>query len=206
MSRLRHKKAQGGHVMAGALSGVHRKDVAEHPSKGILPFKPDEEKKHGGKIHGHAHHSKLGRKRGGACHAKGGHVGQDGKPSHHGTDATPDRGMRFGTKVHEDEMPGLRTITGGSSRKPSIEDSLKDGGKVGWLHHAHGGKLTYQERKHLKSSSFVFPGERRYPIEDKSHARNALARVSQHGSESEKTKVRAAVHRKYPGIGQKHKD
>ena len=33
-----------------------------------------------------------------------------------------------------------------------------------------------------------------------SHARNALARVAQHGTEEEKKKVRAAVHAKYPDI------
>ena len=64
-------------------------------------------------------------------------------------------------------------------------------------------KLTYQQRKSLPSSTFVFPGERRYPIPDKSHARNALARVSQFGSSSEKSKVRAAVKRKFPKIGMK---
>jgi len=62
-------------------------------------------------------------------------------------------------------------------------------------------KLTSKARKNLKSSTFVFPGERRYPIPDASHGRNALARVAQHGSSSEKAKVRAAVHRKFPGIG-----
>lgn len=62
-------------------------------------------------------------------------------------------------------------------------------------------KLSYQARQHLPKSDFIFPKGRRYPIEDKPHARNALARVSQHGSSSEKAKVRAAVHRKYPGIG-----
>lgn len=63
--------------------------------------------------------------------------------------------------------------------------------------------MTYQERKNLSSKSFVFPKERKYPIEDKAHARNALARVSQFGSSSEKAKVRSAVHRKYPDIGKK---
>lgn len=64
-------------------------------------------------------------------------------------------------------------------------------------------KLTYAARKKLPSSSFVEPGARKYPIENASHARNALARVSQYGSPAEKAKVRAAVHRKYPGIGKK---
>lgn len=61
-------------------------------------------------------------------------------------------------------------------------------------------KLTAAKRNSLPSSVFALPG-RRYPIEDKSHARNALSRVSQNGSSEEKSKVRAAVHRKYPGIG-----
>ena len=64
-------------------------------------------------------------------------------------------------------------------------------------------KLSYQERKKLPSSSFVEPGKRAYPIEDKAHARNALARVSQHGSPALKSKVRADVHSKFPSISQK---
>jgi len=60
-------------------------------------------------------------------------------------------------------------------------------------------KLTYAARKKLKKGSFALPG-RRYPIENASHARNALARVSQYGTPSEKSRVRAAVHRKFPGI------
>lgn len=63
-------------------------------------------------------------------------------------------------------------------------------------------KLTYGQRKNLPTSTFALSG-RRYPIEDASHARNALVRVSQHGTPEEKEKVRSAVHNKYPGIGQK---
>lgn len=62
-------------------------------------------------------------------------------------------------------------------------------------------KLTSEQRNALPGKSFVFPSSRRYPINDENHARNALARVSQHGSSDEKSRVRAAVHRKYPGIG-----
>lgn len=58
-------------------------------------------------------------------------------------------------------------------------------------------KLTSKARKNLKKGSFVFPGARRYPIEDISHARNALARSS---GKPEGAKVRAAVHRKYPSL------
>ena len=61
-------------------------------------------------------------------------------------------------------------------------------------------KLTTKARKAIPTKSFAGP-DRSYPIEDASHARNALSRVSQHGSPALKAKVRAAVHRKYPGIG-----
>ena len=64
-------------------------------------------------------------------------------------------------------------------------------------------KLTAAVRNKIPTSEFAEPGSRKYPIEDASHARNALSRVAQHGSESEKKQVRAAVHRKYPGIGKK---
>ena len=63
-------------------------------------------------------------------------------------------------------------------------------------------KLSAKQRHALPKSMFALPGER-YPINDTNHARNALARVSQHGSPSEKKRVRAAVHRKYPSIGKK---
>jgi hypothetical protein len=65
------------------------------------------------------------------------------------------------------------------------------------------GKLTTDTRNALPESAFAIPGERAYPIHDKNHARNALARVAQHGTPEEKAKVRAAVARRYPGIGKK---
>jgi hypothetical protein len=61
-------------------------------------------------------------------------------------------------------------------------------------------KLTTRRRKALPSAAFAGP-DRSYPINDPSHARNALSRVSQHGSPAVKARVRAAVHRKYPDIG-----
>jgi hypothetical protein len=71
-------------------------------------------------------------------------------------------------------------------------------------------ELTTKQRKQMPAKSFALPGKGEgpqgkgagsYPIHDKPHARNALARVSQHGTPAEKSKVRAAVHRKYPDIG-----
>lgn len=66
-------------------------------------------------------------------------------------------------------------------------------------------KLNAKKRNALKKSSFAEPGKRAYPINDKNHARAALSMVSQHGSSAEKSKVRAAVKKKFPGIGKKGK-
>jgi hypothetical protein len=69
--------------------------------------------------------------------------------------------------------------------------------------------LTTKARKKIPKGEFAIPSKRpgsgSYPIPDKAHARNALARVSQHGSPAEKARVRAKVHAKYPGIGKKKK-
>lgn len=61
-------------------------------------------------------------------------------------------------------------------------------------------KLTAKARKAIAPKNFALPG-RRYPIEDRSHAQNALARVSQHGTPAEQATVRANVHAKYPTMG-----
>ena len=61
-------------------------------------------------------------------------------------------------------------------------------------------ELSTRARDNLSASDFVFPDERSYPIQDESHARNALARVAQHGTPAQKAKVKAAVRRKYPNI------
>ena len=60
-------------------------------------------------------------------------------------------------------------------------------------------KLKAATRNKLPASSFAGP-DRSYPVEDESHARNALARVSQHGSPELQAEVKAKVRRKYPNI------
>lgn len=62
-------------------------------------------------------------------------------------------------------------------------------------------KLTSKTRNSLSTKEFAVPSKRAYPINDMSHARNALSRVSQFGTSELKAKVRAAVHKKFPGIG-----
>lgn len=57
--------------------------------------------------------------------------------------------------------------------------------------------LTTEGRKHIAEHNFALPAERKYPLQDISHARNALARSS---GKPEEAKVRAAVYRKYPSL------
>lgn len=62
-------------------------------------------------------------------------------------------------------------------------------------------KLTAADRKALRKKSFAVPsqapGSGSYPIEDRSHAQNALARSS---GKPVAGQVRAAVERKFPGL------
>jgi hypothetical protein len=68
-------------------------------------------------------------------------------------------------------------------------------------------KLKAKTRDKLKSSTFGLPGERKYPMPDKSHAANAKARASQMVkkgklSESSKAKIDAKAN-KILGKGKK---
>jgi hypothetical protein len=63
--------------------------------------------------------------------------------------------------------------------------------------------LGTKARKKLGKSAFALPGKRKYPIPDKAHARNALARVAQNGTKTEQRRVRAAVKERFPSIGMK---
>jgi len=87
----------------------------------------------------------------------------------------------------------------------------------------HGGRgrslLTYQERQKLPPSAFAIPEEEKYPVPTveqlreagvpnpekaaETHARNALARVSADGTESEKRRVCRLVRQRHPEIHSK---
>ena len=64
-------------------------------------------------------------------------------------------------------------------------------------------RLTTKKRKSLGKSSFAIKKGRKYPINDKAHARNALSRVSANGTPAQKRAVARAVARKYPGLAKK---
>lgn len=61
-------------------------------------------------------------------------------------------------------------------------------------------KLTSKARKDLSKETFGMPGERKYPMPDKSHASNAKARATQMAdkgklSESAKEKIDAKANK-----------
>jgi hypothetical protein len=85
---------------------------------------------------------------------------------------------------------GYRALTHGLEKKEAKEAAV----------------LSQNAREHIKPSNFAEPkadgpGDTgKYPIEDKKHARAALGLVGMHGSDAEKSKVRSAVAKKYPGL------
>lgn len=68
-------------------------------------------------------------------------------------------------------------------------------------------KLTTKVRNKLPKSAFAEPGKRAYPVQDKAHARNALARASEMAhkgkiSQATKSKIDAKAN-KVLGKGKK---
>lgn len=61
-------------------------------------------------------------------------------------------------------------------------------------------ELDAADRKKLRDADFGEPDDRKYPIEDEAHARNALARVAQNGTEAEQREVRERVEQRYPSL------
>ena len=61
-------------------------------------------------------------------------------------------------------------------------------------------KLDAAKRNALSTGSFALPG-RRYPINDASHARNALARASGNATPAEQATIKRKVHARFPNIG-----
>lgn len=61
-------------------------------------------------------------------------------------------------------------------------------------------KLNAAARKHIPASEFGLPGQKKYPMPDRSHAANAKARATQQVekgklSESSAAKIRAKANR-----------
>jgi hypothetical protein len=60
-------------------------------------------------------------------------------------------------------------------------------------------KLKAKTRNALPAKDFALPG-RRYPIEDKGHARAALSRAAHNATPAERNKIRRKVEKKFPGM------
>lgn len=90
----------------------------------------------------------------------------------------------------------------------SLGKMMSVGKGQSWLDSGGGGddggiekdELTAEGRDRISDDNFALPKERKYPIQDISHARNALARVAQHGTQAEQKRVKAAVYGKYPSL------
>jgi hypothetical protein len=61
-------------------------------------------------------------------------------------------------------------------------------------------KLKAAKRNRLQKGTFALPSKRKYPIHDKSHARNALSQAAKSDTEGSYSTVRAAVLKKYPEL------
>ncbi len=109
-----------------------------------------------------------------------------------------------GGKIKPKTIHGLRT---GQHNNPNVLRAARACGG-GVMHkdgerpqYANGGRLNAAKRDALPAKDFAGP-DRSYPINDANHARNALARASQHASPELQAKIKAKVSKKYPGIKQ----
>jgi hypothetical protein len=62
--------------------------------------------------------------------------------------------------------------------------------------------LTARKRKKLGKKSYAIPSKKLYPIHDKAHAKNALARAASPKNRGHYATVRKAVLKKYPSLKQ----
>lgn len=114
-----------------------------------------------------------------------------------GSDRDRGASMNYG---QDDDMRPLtyseRNITDADKKSDGMDTTR---GKPIVQEKTRGGKLTAAERREIPSVDFALPGGR-YPIENVTHARNALARGAQHASPAELAAIKRKVHEKYPSI------
>jgi len=61
-------------------------------------------------------------------------------------------------------------------------------------------KLSSKKRRSLPDSAFALPSKRKYPIHDKEHTRNALARAAQSETDGNYQYIRQKVLKRYPSL------
>ena len=60
---------------------------------------------------------------------------------------------------------------------------------------------TARGRRQIKSSNFVYPRTRSYPVTDRSHAQQALRMAARPNTKGSYATVKKVVCRKYPSLG-----
>ena len=60
---------------------------------------------------------------------------------------------------------------------------------------------TKAGRNAMPASDFGLPGTKQYRIDDKAHARDALARAAANATPAQQAQIKARVKAKYPSIG-----
>lgn len=184
---MKRRRARGGATQKAPPHGAHHMLLII----GVAPKKKP--RRAGGHVEGAAARHHLGKRaRGGPMDAA------ERAKDPNGVDHVP-----HGESTGEREVP-MELRRGGRASGGDTDCDDRD-------ERARGGKLTAAKRQALPKADFALPGKGEgpkgagsgsYPIPDASHARNALARVSQHGTPEEKATVRRKVHAKYPGIGE----
>ena len=120
---------------------------------------------------------------------------EKGEPTRHALQA-----QAWGEKTPKTPADRAKLVKDGERLLAQVNKSIERA-KHGWDDEALSkAELTSAKREKLKERSFALPDERKYPIHDESHARNALARVAQHGTPEEQKQVRNAVARRYKNI------
>jgi len=99
-------------------------------------------------------------------------------------------------KTEQDELQiGPVAISNEASEETIEESKDKEGTEEKEEKEILDAELTSKKRNALRGSTFCGP-DRSYPVPDKSHAANALARAKQHASSSLYSKIKACVCRK----------
>jgi hypothetical protein len=62
-------------------------------------------------------------------------------------------------------------------------------------------KLSAKGRRRVRTSNFVYPRTRSYPIHDQAHGRAALRMAARKDTKGSYATVKKAVCRKYPSLG-----
>ena len=61
-------------------------------------------------------------------------------------------------------------------------------------------RLTAKQRRKLPKSSFALKSARKYPVDTKARARNALSRAAQNESKATQKTIRARVTKRWPSL------